>query len=223
MTTTIEKTLIGLLLCGLVAAVALPYPKLAPRPVALGGQQPQSPVIVEEEGKKIILCDNGLGDWLKETNHQMGYFMARSVRIVKTGGKFQPQFKDANDTNAVWVGMFDGDKSYYDLSTAQFKVRMALMINKEVTDQMCDAFGHIGTALPAPAAKETNAAPKQASNMPPGWHIESNGSEYSIYRPEIGRLFINYGSWNEATNAAWMLYLGEFWYKTNSNWKEVSK
>lgn len=79
MTTTIEKTLIGLLLCGLVAAVALPYPKLAPRPVALGSGDSAADAEVRNENRtwpyaKCAKCRANEASWENvryETNWSM--------------------------------------------------------------------------------------------------------------------------------------------------------
>lgn len=87
------------------------------------------------------LCDNGLKDWLSETNHQFGYWCARSIRIVQTPtNTFYAQFRDCNETNKPWIGLFEGDKTYDDLKICQWHVRRAFEVRKGVVD----AFEDIG-------------------------------------------------------------------------------
>ena len=91
---------------------------------------------------------NGLEDWAADTNHQLGVWVAKSARIVRTkDGKYLPQFRDCDDTNAVWCGMFVGDVSFDSLAAAQAQIRRAFEIKKEVTDAMADALRGLGDSI----------------------------------------------------------------------------
>lgn len=95
-----------------------------------------TPIVIAagKDNQQVIVCDNGLSDWLKSDSH-FGQWVAKSVRIVQLGRKkYQPQFKDCKDKKAEWIGLFEDDKSFEDLRTAQYKIRRGFQIKKEISD-----------------------------------------------------------------------------------------
>jgi len=93
----------------------------------------------------VIVCDNGLKDWLNDTNHTFGVWVARSTRIVETPDKqFHTQFRDCQGTNTEWIALYDGDKTYDELFWAQFHLRHSFELKKGI----CDAFEDMGHKKP---------------------------------------------------------------------------
>lgn len=96
-------------------------------------------ITAEDGQEQEVVCDNGLSDWLN-SDSKFGKWIAKSTRIVKIGWKkYQPQFRDCEDTKAEWVPLFEDDSFFSRLSEAQWKIRWGFLINKGVCDTFQDS------------------------------------------------------------------------------------
>lgn len=84
-----------------------------------------------------------LESWKAKSN-SFGAKIAESCRIIQLpNGQYQPQFLvPKSSTNAGgWEPLLEGNEAFSDLTVAQWKIRRAFEVKKEVTDGLADAIG----------------------------------------------------------------------------------
>lgn len=84
--------------------------------------------------------DNGLGDWRSDTNSESGQYYATNSRIVRIGDKYRVEFNVQTNGEPKWIGMFVGEPTFDSLPMAQFKLRQAVTVDKQVSDSLHHAF-----------------------------------------------------------------------------------
>ena len=87
------------------------------------------------------IVDNGLGDWLSDTNHTFGPSIAKKIFILQhPDGKFYIRYRES-ETNE-FKALFVNDTAEDSADRARFAIRVnaSLLVKKGVFDSLEDAF-----------------------------------------------------------------------------------